>query len=235
MRRRYWGAPIVILTLIAAGPAEAGPLKKLARKLQSGLPDDGPRTVAVLGFSYTDARRGGASPIVQERLTTYLAEDGKLQLIERSLLETLLGEMKLERTGVIDAKTTNALGKILGVHALITGTLHDVDDDETEVHARLIEAQTGKILAAGMAVIERSWVDAPVTMLTPARPAVARRAPEPPPAARYEPAPSVVHASCAKPACAHGRRESRPWPTERRPARTPERLERGYLRFFEAE
>ncbi|MEI8191112.1 MAG: FlgO family outer membrane protein, partial [candidate division NC10 bacterium] len=60
----------------------------------------------------------------------------------------------------IDARTTHELGRILGVAAVVTGTLNDLPDGLTEVNARVIETQTGKVLSAGKAEIERTWRDA---------------------------------------------------------------------------
>ncbi|MFA5138634.1 MAG: FlgO family outer membrane protein [Elusimicrobiota bacterium] len=150
------------LVVVLAAPAHAASLKSLAKKLGRGLKGEENKKVAVLNFPYPGGALSSGSTIVQERLTTHLAEAGKLDIIERNRLDAVLAEMKLEKSGVIDEKTTHEIGRVLGVAALVTGTLNDLPEGRAEVNARLIHAQTGKVLAAGMAEIERTWKDVPV-------------------------------------------------------------------------
>ena len=96
-----------------------------------------------------------------------MAESGKLEVIERKLLNKVLTEMKLADTGVLDQKTTAELGKVLGVAAVVTGTLNDLSKTKTEINARLIETQTGLILAAKLTRVRRTWKDDPVLVHVP--------------------------------------------------------------------
>jgi len=147
---------------LSAGTVSAEPLEKMAKKLTGGLQDKKIAKVAVLDFQYHEGARSSGSTIVQERLTTYLAETGKVEVIERNLIKKLLEERKLELTGVIDPQTTREVGKILGVSVVITGTLNDLPEKETEVNARAVETETGKIITAAKAEIDRTWTDSPV-------------------------------------------------------------------------
>ncbi|HAM36606.1 MAG TPA: VWA domain-containing protein [Elusimicrobia bacterium] len=153
----------LILSLAAAlaATASAEPLENLATKLEAGLKDKPVKQVAVLNFGYHDGASSSGSTIVQERLTTYLVQGGKLQVVERGLLKKALEELKLETTGVMDPKTTQELGKLLGAEAVVLGTLNDLSKKKTEVNARVIETATGKILAAAQAKISRTWSDDP--------------------------------------------------------------------------
>lgn len=177
MRTAFRLLSLSIVAAALASPAQAASLKSLAKKLGKGLKGQENKKVAVLNFPYPGGALSSGSTIVQERLTTHLAEAGKLEIIERNRLDAVLSEMKLEKTGVIDEKTTHEIGRVLGVAALVTGTLNDLPEGRAEVNARLIEAQTGKVLAAGMAEIERTWKDAPVlaggTPPPPGKPPVA--------------------------------------------------------------
>ncbi len=155
-------AVLLLAVSILAAPAGAEPLKKLAKKLQKGVKDQPQIKVAVLDFAYHDGALSSGSSIVQERLTTYLAQNKKIEVIERKLLKKILEEMKLESTGIIDPDTTRKLGKLLGAGALVTGTLNDLSEKKTEVNARIIQTETGKILAAGRTVVKRTWTDSPV-------------------------------------------------------------------------
>lgn len=149
------------LMAAAPAPARADALKSMAKKLAKGLKKEGNRKVAVLSFPYHDGRVGPGSTIVQERLTTYLAETGKVEVVERRLLEKVLGEMKLGASGVVDAETAQRLGKVLGAGAVVTGTLQDLAKNKAEVNARLVRTETARILSADLRRIERTWTGGP--------------------------------------------------------------------------
>jgi len=135
-------------------------LKPLAEQLGDGVKDRTDIKLAVLEFSYTSDKASDGPAIIQERLTTLLAQNKKLTLIERSLLKKVLGELKLQASGVLDEETTKKLGKLLGADAVVTGTLNDIKDGETEVNARVVETESGKILAAAAVNVRKTWQDA---------------------------------------------------------------------------
>ncbi|MFA6093332.1 MAG: FlgO family outer membrane protein [Elusimicrobiota bacterium] len=156
-------APVIlsILLLAAAQVQAAETLQKLAGRLGKALKAEPARKIAVLAFPYPDGTSNNGSTIIQERLTTFLVEGGKVEVIERNLLKKVLEEKKLEASGLLDPKTTQELGKVLGVSAVVTGTLNDLPKNRAEINARVIATETGKILAAGRADIERTWADSP--------------------------------------------------------------------------
>lgn len=158
---------LAVLTAAGAAPAAAEPLERLAAKIEKRLLEGESRKVAVLSFPYHDGKVSSGSSLVQERLTTYLGGSRRVQVIERKLLEKVLSELKLGATGLLDDKTTAEVGRVLGVGAVVTGTLHDLKDGRTEVNARLIETESGRILTARMERIKRSWTDEPVAVLPP--------------------------------------------------------------------
>lgn len=160
--KKLFSACLFAAVALSAATVSAEPLEKIAKKLGGKLKDGKIAKVAVLDFQYHDGATSSGSSVVQERLTTYLASGGKVEVIERNLIKKLLEEQKLEMTGVIDPKTTKELGKILGVPVVITGTLNDLADKKTEVNARAVDTESGKILAAAQAEIERTWTDSPV-------------------------------------------------------------------------
>jgi TolB-like protein len=160
MRKLAGAVAGLMLVALLGAAAHAEPLKSLAKKLEKGLKEAPNKKVAVLSFAYPGGTLTEGSVVVQERLTTHLAQSGKLEVIERNLLKKVLEEMKLEATGLIDVETTKQLGRVLGVGALITGTLNDLGEGKTELNARAIEVETGRILAAGDAVLKRTWSDA---------------------------------------------------------------------------
>lgn len=143
----------------------ADSLDKIAKKISAGAKDLQNKKVAVLPFPYHDGRESQGSTIVSERLITKLAERKKLDLIERSLLEKVLKELKLQSSGAIDEQSAKQIGKILGVDAVVSGTLIDLGEKEVEVNARLIKMETGQIIVATSGKIERFWQDQPVKLV----------------------------------------------------------------------
>ncbi|NLO90481.1 MAG: PQQ-binding-like beta-propeller repeat protein, partial [Elusimicrobia bacterium] len=117
--------------------------------------------VAVLEFSYPKGELSSGSSIVQEKLTTHIAKEQDIEVVERNLLKKLLDEKRLELLGIVSASEQNDLGTFLGVQAILTGTLNDLSDKETEINARLIDTASGRILRAESAEISRTWKDAP--------------------------------------------------------------------------
>jgi curli biogenesis system outer membrane secretion channel CsgG len=48
---------------------------------------------------------------------------GRFEVVERALLQKILEEQKLSMTGVIDKSSASQIGKVLGVKAIITGSV----------------------------------------------------------------------------------------------------------------
>ncbi len=142
-------------------------LSSLAGTLAEGVKDQSGIKLAVLAFAYTSEKPSEGPVVVQERLTTLLAQNKKITLIERGLMKKVMEELKLQASGAIDEETVKKLGKMLGADAVVTGTLNDVKDDRTEVNARIVETETGKILCAASATVEKNWKDGAAAAVTP--------------------------------------------------------------------
>lgn len=154
---------LLIFFLGAGNHLFAEPLEKIAKKISAGAKELQNKKVAVLPFPYHDGRESQGSTIISERLITKLVEQKKLDVIERSLMEKVLKELKLQASGAIDEQSAKQIGKILGVEAIVSGTLIDLGEKEVEVNARLIKTETGQILVATSGKVERFWQDETVT------------------------------------------------------------------------
>ncbi|MEW6040832.1 MAG: CsgG/HfaB family protein, partial [Elusimicrobiota bacterium] len=120
---------LVLLTAICF----ADSYDSLSKKLCKGALKLKSKKIAVMSFSHHDGGYSSGSKAVSERLITRIAQEKDIQVIERSLLDKVMNEMKLESTGMIDTETTKKIGKVLGVDAIVTGTLIDLKDEQTEV------------------------------------------------------------------------------------------------------
>jgi len=85
--------------------------------------------------------------IVAEWLITALVKEGRFDVIERRLLKKILGEQELGATGVLDQDSVSKLGKLLGVKAIISGSVIRFQNI-IEVNARVIDVETASIITA---------------------------------------------------------------------------------------
>ena len=157
----------IIMTLLIPCSSMAQSVDKLAGQLSDGVKDRSGVKIAVMEFPYAGGKASEGPAIIQERLTTALAKNRNIVLIERSLLKKIMDELSLNATGAIDADTAKKLGKMLGADLIAVGTLNDTGPDETEINARLVETETGRIAVAASASIKRTWKDGNVTVNPP--------------------------------------------------------------------
>src|SRR6266404_786806 len=110
--------------------------------------------IAVLEFPDLD---GGTSPLGQyiaETSITDLFDTGKFEVVERHLLATILKQNKLKTTGLLDPTTTKKLGQILGVDAIVSGTISNLAS-HVAVNARLVAVDTAAVFASASVEIEK--------------------------------------------------------------------------------
>lgn len=106
--------------------------------------------IAVIEFSelkgseYAESAKG---KLVSERLITNLVNSGRVTVIERSQLEKVIDELKLNLQGIIDSSSAREVGTLLGIDSLVTGTVIELAEN-TEINARMIDAKSGKIISA---------------------------------------------------------------------------------------
>ncbi|MBF0118659.1 MAG: hypothetical protein HQK79_07465 [Desulfobacterales bacterium] len=94
------------------------------------------------GFESSDMGK-----IVAEWLITALVKEGRFEVIERRMLEKIIEEQKLMMSGMLDETSATKIGKLLGVRAIITGSVMKLQDF-MEVNARIIDVENASIIAA---------------------------------------------------------------------------------------
>jgi hypothetical protein len=95
--------------------------------------------------------------------TQHLIDGSRAQVVERSMLETLLGELKLGTSDLADRNTALRLGRILAARLMLTGKIVH-RGPESQIALRLIETETGRISAAASETFPAAadvgvWVD----------------------------------------------------------------------------
>lgn len=155
--RAGWASAAILAAVLGARAAEAGDFDKLASQLTRGAKAHGSRRVAVLPFQVIGGRGATSGRIVSERLLSPMLADGSVEVVERAMLETVMREQQLQYSGLVDARSVKAIGRILNVDAVVTGTVISLRDDRVEVNARLIDAENARILFAAEARVDRDW------------------------------------------------------------------------------
>lgn len=177
--RRFIGYLILGFLLIMAGCAGAplGPTTKdtavssaapaaQAPPAPPRITHKGPKLrVGIIDFvnktSYGAGRLGTSASDI---LTTELFKTGAFIIVERAQLKQILGEQALGQTGAINPDTAAQVGRILGLNAIVTGSISQfgistggadygiyrqkVQTAKCVVDVRVVDASTGQLLFA---------------------------------------------------------------------------------------
>jgi len=173
---RTGAALLTAALLIAAVPAagEVAPsldagLTQLATDIVAKSKEKDRHKIAVLPFPNTDGSCSVLSNFLVDKLINSLFQvpDSGQTIIERSQLEALLDELEMGEKGLLDASTTQKLGSIHGVQALILGSITP-STNQIDVTARLVATDTGAVFASASTTFPRTsditeWLRQPVT------------------------------------------------------------------------
>ena len=123
------------------------------------------RRIGVVEFenksAYGQGRLGGAASDI---LITELVKSGKFIVVERDKMNKIMEEQKLQAQGAIDQQTAVQIGKIMGLEAIVTGSVSQFGVKkegsdyllaqskqqvaDVTVDIRLVDTQSGQVLMA---------------------------------------------------------------------------------------
>jgi TolB-like protein len=141
-------------------------IDSLADQISKNLTTQKTAKIAVIDFSNLNGKATEFGKYIAEELTTRLFRSGKFQIIERRLITKIMDEQKISATGLIDEKSASKFGKILGVDAIATGTVTDLNTS-VRVNSRLIATESGSVFAAASVNIQ---IDDEVSVLLGRKP-----------------------------------------------------------------
>ncbi|MEA3475911.1 MAG: FlgO family outer membrane protein [Candidatus Cloacimonadota bacterium] len=134
-------------------------LSDLTTQITNSIAEDGKKKIAVIEFSGLDGNVTQFGKYLAEELITRLFRTKKFEVVERQLLNKIISEQKLSITGMIDPNSAKELGRILGVDAIVSGTITDLGKS-LKVNARIISAETGKVFGvAGTKIVKDETVE----------------------------------------------------------------------------
>lgn len=119
------------------------------------------KRVAVLNFdygtvqNYVQALFGSNQDVgkgISDLLVAKLVQDGKFSVIERNAIDKILGEQNFANSDRVDSSTAAKIGRILGVDAVIMGSITEFgrDDKSTTVGGGALGGVTGKFGLGGV-------------------------------------------------------------------------------------
>jgi TolB-like protein len=146
------------LGLTPGGAQNANEYGPLVVALLKGYDGEG-KTIAVAGFSYADGHASSDGDIVAARVTTELIKLKKLKVVERKEIEKVLGELKMQNTGIINQDSAKILGKMLGADILAVGIMTELPGRKLELNVRLVGVESGVAISAVSGQVERNWVE----------------------------------------------------------------------------
>lgn len=147
-------AVLALVTLVSR-PAEAGTRRIAILDFDAAAPqqsvdmsEDNPMAMlALIAGQKGNTGQSGIGQMVASLLTTELVKDGTYKVLERSQLQSILKEQNLSTSGIADAKDAAKIGKVLGVNAIVTGsvTQYNVSSKKTGVFGIGVKTTTGKV------------------------------------------------------------------------------------------
>ncbi len=100
--------------------------------------------IAVLNFTARDVTNIEAQ-VVSDRIRIALKNTGSFTVIERNLMDRLLGEQSLQQSGCTESDCMVEVGKLLSVKQIVGGSLSKIGN-QLVIEAKLIDVETGEIL-----------------------------------------------------------------------------------------
>jgi len=105
------------------------------------------KIVAVKDFEVISGSNKDVAKYIQEDVTSALVSSGQFHVVERQKLDTLLEEIKLSQSGMVDPSSAKKAGKLLGADLILTGTFMPTGED-WNANLRLLDTETGQIISA---------------------------------------------------------------------------------------
>lgn len=131
----------------AASDLEGG-VKDLAEQISKNMAASNKKKIAVVDFSDLDGNVAALGQFLAEELITqlFMISPGQFEVVERRQLLKLEKELLLSQTGFIEEKSIKKMGQVLGVDAIVTGSITDLGNT-VKVNARLIGVESAKVFA----------------------------------------------------------------------------------------
>lgn len=127
---------------------------ELATQITTRATKQEKQRIAVLPFHELDGQPTVLGTYLAEELVTKLFQLGNFKIVERQLLDKVMAELRIQRSGAIDPATAKEIGRIAAVDAIVTGSITELGT-YVAVNCRLIETTTGEVFGAAQTKITK--------------------------------------------------------------------------------
>ena len=129
-------------------------LNNLTNQMVKSLTQEKKSKIAIMEFPDLHGTISEFGKFIPEELTTRLFMTRRFEVLERQLLNKVLEEQNLGMSGLIDASSAAQIGKLLGVDAIVTGTITDMGT-MIRINARMIATETAGVFAVASVSIDK--------------------------------------------------------------------------------
>ena len=134
------------------GPAPSAAMSMPATNAAADVTQAEPQTpasVAVLDFSnlQRDPQFSGFQTGIADAFTASFAASKRFRVVERTQLEKVMSELRLNRSEAVDARTAQQVGRLIGARYLVLGSFQ-VFQGDIMINARLLRTETGEVIGA---------------------------------------------------------------------------------------
>lgn len=150
------GAKDKSLTQVKKIPTLDEQLDSLTNQIISSMDEEGKKTIAIIEFSNLDGEITEFGKYLAEELITRLFITQRFDVIERQMLNKVLNEQKLGASGIIDEDSAVSIGQLLGVDAIVTGSITDLGTT-LKINTRMISTESGSIFSVASTKIYKDF------------------------------------------------------------------------------
>ncbi len=129
-------------------------LNNLTNQMVKSFTQERKSKIAIMEFPDLHGTISEFGKFIPEELTTRLFMTRRFEVLERQLLNKILEEQNLGISGLLDASSAAQIGKLLGVDAIVTGTVTDMGN-MIRINARMIATETAGVFAVASVSIEK--------------------------------------------------------------------------------
>jgi TolB-like protein len=131
-------------------------IRNISSTLTENIVKAGKKMIAVVDFTDLQGNVTELGRFLAEEFSVAFAGAGKgFEVVDRTHLKSILAEHKLSATGIIDPQTARKLGQLVGVDALITGTITPFGDS-VRVSVKILDTATAKVIGASSGDIAKT-------------------------------------------------------------------------------
>ncbi len=144
---------LFVITFNVTADVTDDPINKIINSVKKNFDKLSGKRIAVIDFTSIDGTTNVKGRILAEQLIAKLLQVKGIKVVERNQLKQILQENELTAAGLTTGDSSD-IGKLSAADAILTGTIAELDNNET-ITAKLLSPKTGEIYCAVNVNIKR--------------------------------------------------------------------------------